>query len=194
MVRKSPLHLEDVFAGVNDYNSAVNRQKMLRNSILRLHKVFHDLFRQLISFGFITDSVLLIKNTSKDSHPLSFRKITAVQSSENTIAEWTQRRHRAEVLQIVQEVCAEVNHNKNVKGCHICGQKPIEICTVEEEAALVNDLNLKFKQRIGIRRFLNFKGILKSFPPYRALKIYFNNLVEVCFKLDLWSFSSITVI
>ena len=66
-------------------------------------------------------------------------------------------------MQIVQEVSADVKHDKNVKGCYICGQKPIQICTVEEEAALVNDLNLKFKQREGIRRFMNFKGT-KIFP------------------------------
>ena len=57
------------------------------------------------------------------------------------------------MLQIVEEVCTDVNHDKNVKGCYICGKKAIKICTIEEEAALVNELNLKFKQSVASEDF-----------------------------------------
>jgi hypothetical protein len=129
---------------------------------------------------------LQIQNTSKDPHKLLFRKFTATRNREGSLrkssVQLKQKELRETAVAISEGVGVDLSSSN--QRCILCLKKLVINCTIEEEAALVNESNLKSRQRVGIRRFLNAKSV-DIFPPYRALQAHFQTLQTVDYETSL---------
>lgn len=110
--------------------------------IEQMHKLMYGLWKQSEAMEFFgTAGELQIQNTSKDPHKLLFRKITATRNHEGSLSERSvqlkQKEFRETAVAISEGVGVELLNSN--QWCILCFKKLVINCTIEAEAALVNE-------------------------------------------------------
>ena len=112
----------------------------------QMHKVMYDVWKQLQALRHCNGNAgeLVIQNTFKDFHTMKFKKITSTKKTGLTLCKCTiqlkQKELRETAITVSKDACADLSNSN--ERCILCNKKPIIYSTVEEEAALVNELNL----------------------------------------------------